>query len=109
MQAVSPKVRVRQGECTEPTARDTRRRPARNDNPETTENRAEAPPVADEARRASEKIRSIATDGARRLYFRLGNSNPFRTERKYNLALFFTSHCIRVYLNLFVDKLAHLC
>ena len=50
--------------------------------------RTEAPPVAEEARRASEKIRSIATKGARRLYFRGGNekSHP-RNQKKAHICL----------------------
>ena len=50
--------------------------------------RTDAPPVADEARRASEKTRSIATDGARRLCFRVGNekSHP-RNQQKTHLCL----------------------
>ena len=45
--------------------------------------RTEAPPVAEEARRASEKTRSIATDGAIRLCFRVGNkkSHPRNHQR----------------------------
>ena len=51
--------------------------------------RTEALAVREEARRASEKIRSIATGGARRLYFRVGNEkshprNQKRFHSRYN-------------------------
>ena len=54
---------------------------ARSDNPEVMGERSEALAVREEARRASEKIRSIATNVARRLYFRLGNEKSIPTTK----------------------------
>ena len=45
---------------------------ARSDNPEVRGERTEAPPVADKARRASEKTRSIATYGSNATMFSSG-------------------------------------
>ena len=51
--------------------------------------RTEAPPVAEGARRASEKTRSIATDGARRLCFRVGNEKSHPLIFKYIFSLLY--------------------